>query len=285
MNTLPQAPPPPQQMNVQTEPPKQRNVIGLIALIVAIIGAIFAVIPGALIIGWLLLPIAFILSIVSLFMRDQKRGQGISALVISIVGTIIGFFVFLAVVGSAFDQAFSEETQVATPQEDGVVDDADEVAEEAELVEEDVASEESLDGTRANPLPIGSTIVTEDWEITIDSVDLDATAQLSADSFNDAPDAGNGYILIGMTAKYVGSDPEGASPWASVKFVTSSGNTFDSLDSLVFTDDSFDSMETLYEGASTSGFKALEVPLEDIENGTLRVSPDLFADDKFFAIQ
>ena len=54
---------------------------------------------------------------------------------------------------------------------------------------------------------------------------------------------------------------------------------------MVFAGDSFDSLKTLYEGASTSGFKALEVPLDDIDNGTLRVSPDLFADDKFFAVK
>lgn len=285
MNTLPQTPPPPQPIYDQAEPPKQRNIIGLIALIVAIIGAIFAVIPGALILGWLLLPIAFILSIVSLFMKNQKRGQGIAALIVSIVGTVIGFVVFIAVVDSAFDEAFSEDTQVASPPEDSDVEDNNGAAVEAEPVEEDAASEGSGEGTRANPLPIGSTIVTEDWEVTIDSVDLDATAELSDHTFNDVPDAGNGYILVGMTATYVGDDPEGASPWATVKFVTSSGNTFDSTDSFVVADDSFDSMETLYEGASTSGYKALEVPLEDIENGTLRVSADLFADDKFFAVQ
>src|SRR6478752_7679108 len=37
--------------------PKQRNVLGIVALAVAVVGFIFACLPGALIIGWVLLPI------------------------------------------------------------------------------------------------------------------------------------------------------------------------------------------------------------------------------------
>src|SRR5690625_3535675 len=102
-----------------------RNTVGIIALITAIVGAIFAMIPGALILGWVLLPIAFILSIVALFLNDQKRGQGIAALIISIVGTLIGIFVFIAVVGSAFDDAFNEETQIQAPAGDDTVGEVD----------------------------------------------------------------------------------------------------------------------------------------------------------------
>src|SRR5690625_6532409 len=105
-----------------------RNTVGIIALITAIVGAIFAMIPGALILGWVLLPIAFILSIVALFLNDQKRGQGIAALIICIVGTLIGIFVFIAVVGSAFDDALYEENKIQVPAGDdtvGVVDQVD----------------------------------------------------------------------------------------------------------------------------------------------------------------
>src|SRR5690625_5883400 len=54
-----------------TPPPPQKNGIGLAALIVAIVGFLFACIPGALIIGWVLLPVAFILSIVGLTRSDR----------------------------------------------------------------------------------------------------------------------------------------------------------------------------------------------------------------------
>lgn len=265
---------------------QSKNTVGMIALIVAIVGTLFAVIPGAMFLGWVLLPIAFVLSIISFFMRDQKRGQGIAALIVSIVGTLIGFIVFVGVVGTAVDEAFNESTEVSVSEDEdpdtSAKDDVETVGEEGSA---DDGASHAAEGTRENPLPIGSTISTSDWEVTVNSVNLDATSELSSRPLNDAPEAGNVYIMINLTAKYVGTDPDGATPWASVEFVSAAGNTYDRLDSLLIAEDSFESLDKLYEGASTTGDIALEVPAEDLEQGTLRVSADLFSDDKFFAVQ
>ena len=83
------------------------HVLGIIALAVAVIGFIFACIPGALIVGWVLLPIAFILAIVAFFLRG-KKWPAIAALVLSVVGTIVGFLVFFTVVTTSFDDAFGQ---------------------------------------------------------------------------------------------------------------------------------------------------------------------------------
>ena len=40
---------------------KGRNTVGIVALVMAVIGFIFACVPGALIVGWILLPISFII--------------------------------------------------------------------------------------------------------------------------------------------------------------------------------------------------------------------------------
>src|SRR5690625_5382142 len=112
MSTLTETQPPQQQ-------PNSRNTVGLIALIAAIVGAVFAVIPGAFGIGVILLPMSFILSIISLFMKGQKRGQGIAALIISIVGTVIGFIVFFAVAASSAEEAFNDDLEIQNPVEDG----------------------------------------------------------------------------------------------------------------------------------------------------------------------
>lgn len=96
--------------------PKKTNVLALIAMIVAIVGFVFACIPGALIVGWILLPIAFVLSIVSLFLKGERKWMGIVGLVASVVGTIVGFVVFFTVVATAFDQSFGDpETAVTQP--------------------------------------------------------------------------------------------------------------------------------------------------------------------------
>src|SRR5699024_2284731 len=80
----------PHPQNTSHPGKKQRNIVGLIALIVVVVGFIFACIPGALIVGWILLPISFILSIVGLAMSGKTKGTSISALIVSIVGFIVG---------------------------------------------------------------------------------------------------------------------------------------------------------------------------------------------------
>src|SRR5690554_1611410 len=101
MNQSPTPPEPPVGA-VQTNPvpsnaEPQKNTIGLVALIASIVGFIFACIPGALIVGWILLPISFILAIVALAQKGKKKGMGVTALILSVVGTIVGMIVFFVV--------------------------------------------------------------------------------------------------------------------------------------------------------------------------------------------
>lgn len=273
------------QTQPHQQPPKARNTVGIIALIAAIVGAIFAVIPGALILGWILLPIAFVLSIVSLFMKNQKRGQGIAALIISIVGTIVGMIVFIGVVGSAFDDAFSDETQIQSPTDGDEMQEFEDVTVDEEPADP-VASGDAQEGTRTNPLAIGASISNSEWDVTVNSVDLDATDVILAENtFNEAPADGNVYLMVEVSATYTGTNPEGDTPWVTVEYVSAGGNSFASHDSMVVTPNSFDSLETLYEGASTTGNISIEVPEDEIADGTLKVSPGLFGDPVFFAVQ
>ena len=274
------------EMRPPAQERKSRNTLGLIALITAIVGVVFAVIPGAMIIGWILLPIAFVLAIISLFMKDQKRGQGIAALIISIVGTVIGFLVFFVVMASSVDEAFNDDVQVEAPASDGnEAAEQDETPAEADEQNNDETSAE--EGTRDNPLPLGSAIRSDDWEVTLNSVDLNATdAVLSENPFNDEPEEGNGYITANVTATYLGDDPAGETPaGVRVEYVSASGNSFDTTASMVIVPDAFNRSETLYEGASTTGNLGVEVPLEDIENGQILVSPSMFGDGVFFELQ
>jgi hypothetical protein len=73
----------------RAEEPAGTNVLGIIALAVAVVGFIFACIPFVQVVGWVLLPIALVLSIVALFLKGRKW-PAITALVISILGFIVG---------------------------------------------------------------------------------------------------------------------------------------------------------------------------------------------------
>ncbi|WEG07715.1 DUF5067 domain-containing protein [Microbacterium horticulturae] len=102
-------PPAPEFTAPGPAPKKKPHVLSIIALIVAVIGFIFACVPGALIVGWILLPIAFVLSLVALFLKGSKW-PAITGLLLAIVGTIVGFVVFFALVANAATEAFGTET-------------------------------------------------------------------------------------------------------------------------------------------------------------------------------
>jgi energy-coupling factor transporter transmembrane protein EcfT len=257
-----------------------RNVLGIIALAAAALGFVFACIPGALILGWILLPIGFILGVVSLFLKDKAKWQGLTAIIVSVVGTIIGFIVFFAVVATSFDDAFGgSDVEVSDP-ETSVVEEDQAPAEEEAGAEEEAAAEV---GTRENPAAIGSTIEGEDWTVVINSVTAGATEQILAENqFNGAPDEGTEYLLINYTVTYTGSDPEGQMPvWVSIDYVTADGVTVNSLDKLVVAPDAMDTTSVLYEGATATGNTAIQVPSP--VDGVIAISPGMIADKVFVA--
>ena len=260
----PQQPAPPMYAQPM-QPEKTKNTLGLIALTVAVLGLILSFVKGALMAGWILLPIAFILGIVSLFLKNKKKGMGIAAIVVSVVGAVVAPIMFLAYVTDAADEALN-----APPAQIGP---------DGETIEDKGTS-------RDNPLPVGSSVESKEWSYKINSVELNGTdAVLAANTFNDAPSDGQQYMLINVTATYNGNDPEGATPFGSVAYVSADGNTFASHDTLAVAPDAFDQMTTLYEGASTTGNIAIAVPSEGIENGVLAVSPDMFSGKSFVAVQ
>jgi len=271
----------PHPQNTSHPGKKQRNIVGLIALIVAVVGFIFACIPGALIVGWILLPISFILSIVGLAMSGKTKGTSISALIVSIVGFIVGVLVFLFAVGSAFDEAFDEGASASAPDSDSSAaldNDATAATQEQEPVDDAV-------GARSNPVEMGSTISSSDWDVTVDDFDHDATdAVLSANEFNEEPSDGNSYALAEVTVTYTGE--ESGTPWADITFayVTEDGNTVNAYDTMtVAPDPDFSEINELYEGASGSGNLVFEIPQDD--DGVLRVTPGMLADDVFVATE
>ncbi|MBP3044455.1 DUF4352 domain-containing protein [Arthrobacter jiangjiafuii] len=67
-----------------------------------------------------------------------------------------------------------------------------------------------MKGTLANPYSIGEEMVDGDWAMTIDSIDLDANAEIAAtDSIISkvAPDPGNTWVILTVTWTYNGDEP------------------------------------------------------------------------------
>ncbi|MBF6426889.1 DUF4352 domain-containing protein [Nocardia cyriacigeorgica] len=257
-------------------PGKERNTLGIIAVITAVVGFLFACIPGALIVGWVLLPIAFILGIVGVCQSGKTKGTSIAAIIISVVGTVVGFVVFFAVVSDAFDDAFdTSDVSVATPAAPGQ-------ATESGAADQDTSTDQ---GTRANPYPLGSVITDGDWQVTVNSVTLNANDAVAAENpYNEAPPAGSQHLLANITVTYIGTDPQGKAPDVSVSYVTADGNTLNTYDSVTVVPDALDTISPLYEGASTTGNVAFTVPSASAAQGTLAVEPTFLSDKVFVAV-
>lgn len=256
-----------------TPPPKPgRNVLALVALITSIVGFIFACIPGALIVGWILLPISFVLAIVSLFLKGSGKGLGIAGLIISVVGTIVAVIVFFAVVATSFSNAFGDSTVVV---EDPAESSQAPAAEEEPVPSEAPAAEA---GTRENPVAVGSTISGDKWTIVINSFNPDGTAVVAeANQFNEAAPAGSHYAVVNYTVTYTGADSSYAAE-VGVDYVTASGNVVNTYDNFVILTDAI-GLDELFTGASATGSAAFVIP--DGDAGLLRVTPGMLADDIF----
>lgn len=268
----PQQMPPPMPPVDQPATPAKRNVLALVALITAAAGFIFACVPGALIVGWILLPIAFVLSIVSLFLKGRGKWMGIVGLVASIVGTIVGFVVFFTMMANVAQEAFEEEfgsgdTVVSEPADESGEDAAPAAEEETDVAE----------GTRENPYALGSTISSSDWTVVINSHTADGAEAVAANGFNDPAPAGSHYEVVNYTVTYTG-DESGMAAEVSVAFVTSAGNVVNSYDNIVLLEDGF-GMDELYNGASATGSQAFLVT--DGETALIRVRPGMFTDEVF----
>lgn len=280
------------QQAAPTPAGKQKHTLAIVAFVVAVVGFIFAVMEGAYILGWVLLPIAFILSLVALFAKDKPKKLAVAALLVSIVGTVAGFVAFMGSVGRIVEEELGGGTTVAS--QPAAVD--SEVSEPADEPGEDPAAEESEPaaaeeapapgpgwlGTRSEPLPLGSVVSNNGWDIVVNSFTADATdAVLAEFSYNDPPADGHTYALANVTITRTAEDSD-TTLGISVDYITESGNVLDRTDTIgVIGPDSL-GYEELFGGASVTGNVLFEIAEGDA--GVLRVTPGLFDDPAFVAI-
>lgn len=226
-------------------PEKQKNTVGLIAIIIAVIGFVFACIPGALIVGWILLPIGFILGIVGVCQSGKVKGTSVAAIIVAIVGTLVGFIVFFAVVTDAVDEAFSgSELSAADPNSP----------------EGSVASGDGkgTPGSRENPLPIGASVVNDEWDIVL-GAPREAGNEVSAENqFNDLPKPGMEYWIVPVTATYTGDDTGIAWVDLTIKFVGSDNKAYSDRCGVIPGD--LSDVDQVYPGGIAEGNSCITVP-------------------------
>lgn len=271
--------PPPWQPPGSETCPKRANRLGLLALAVALSGAVLACLPVVRPVGWLLLPVGFLLGVVALFGTNRKLGAAVAALGVSVAGAGVAAVVGLLTVDNSFTVDFREgfaagyaatsgqesATSVVTPAPIGTPP------------SEPVTGP----GSRVEPFPIGRSLVFDEWEVTIDAIDLDGTnAVLDSRYPVDPPDPGTRYALVTATSTYLG---DGSAHARDIRFdfVTASGVVIRSTDKHVMPPDPRHGDTELYAGGAHTGHDAIQIPQD--EGGLLRVWVDLHGPRYFVA--
>lgn len=83
------------------------HVVSIIALVVAIAGLVFVFIPAVSGFAWILVPVAFVLSIIGLFLRGAKW-PAVTGLVVSIIAAIVGIVMFVTFLIGSLGTVFDE---------------------------------------------------------------------------------------------------------------------------------------------------------------------------------
>jgi hypothetical protein len=258
--------PPPPYGQYPPAPPKGSNGLAVAGFVLGLIGLLGSWIPVLNILGLVLGVVGVILAGIGLAKSKRSgagKGLSIAGIVLGLLAVVLAILVNVVFV-SAVDEAIDEatDTSVEAP---GGGEDGDE-----------------LGTSRDNPAPLGSEITGGDWTVTINSVKT-----IDADSLDQKPAAGSTLLVVNMTATYNGDDEQGATPWATVNFVTPDGNSIDSTSgsTMFIAEDEFDSLTTVYSGASVTGDQILEVPADTWKDGVLSISPDIMSDDTFVALK
>ncbi len=272
---------------------EKNSMTGLVALVLAAVGFVFACIPGIMIVGWILLSIALILGIVAQVQKGKKT-FGIAAIVLVIVGTLTSAIIVVAIGdavigGTGNDAPPTISSQTDDKEEDPLPEDDthldDPAGEDPSGNDSDSGNPSDATGTRSDPYSIGDLIVGSEWEVVVNSVNLDANQVIAeTNQFNDSPTPGHKYILVNLTVKYLGGEMESTYDGAvSLAFVTDGGQVINSWDAIVVPPEPAFGMTELYEGGKSTGNEALLIP-ED-EAGLLRISPGFMGDDVFVKIK
>ncbi|QOD43702.1 DUF4352 domain-containing protein [Clavibacter zhangzhiyongii] len=130
--------------------PKQKNTIGLIALILAGIGFLFGVIPPLSGLAWIFFIPAIVLAIIGLTRKGQAKGTSISALILAVVGWIVAIIVASVTILGAVGTAIEES------------DTAPSAASEASEAAEAPAAEAPAEEEGVQEAAIGDTVTTGD---------------------------------------------------------------------------------------------------------------------------
>lgn len=266
-------------------PNKELNVVGIVALCVAVLGILASFFRIALFASWMLLIPALLLGIVALFLRNKSIAPALIAVLVAICGIVVASVMTILAVSDEFEESATDESDPATSATVPPKTDAETYTTVERTPEKSIASNEP-GGSREHPLPLGSTLQTSKWDVTINSVDFHATDKVLAENdSNEVPASDETYIMVNATVKYKGDDPEGATPEVVMEYVTPQGTAVDGWHNIALAPDDLDILPTIYKDGTASGNLAYLVPATNVEDGVLAINPDTDSAKRFVKVK
>lgn len=266
----------PQPAPVRVQEP--RNGFGITALVLALVGFVFGMIPFTGFIALILGAIAVLFGFIG--WGRARRGTATNKKM-SAIGAFLGVGVValgvwgLTVVFGAFEE-LDEELSNADD-----VDAADSGSSGNE--EEQAEAEDAEHGSRDDPLDVGTTIEMGEWSLAVTEITPDATeVVMTENEFNEPPADGRQFVVFQVDATYNGD--ESGTAWLDFGWavVGSSGNTFggDSMDDHCgVIPNPLDETGETYSGGDVSGNVCVSAPSDQLDGGSIRVEDSFSLDD------
>lgn len=236
--------------------------LGIAALVVAIVALVLCWVPiinnFAAFLGF----VALVLGIISLVIaakRNGSKGLGIASTIIAVVAIVLVF-----VTQAAYVAAIDEISTAVEDSKDG------EVSAPAEVVEKAADS--------AQVLVLGKAATVGPYEVTVKSVDLNATETIqAANSYNEK--ASGQYVVADLDVTYEG-DEEGDA-WIDLmpELVGSDASIYDTSTCMATLEKPATDAPTLTNGGSASYQVCFDVPKKALDEPTMRVKETISFDD------
>ncbi|MFJ4999399.1 DUF2510 domain-containing protein [Microbacterium sp. NPDC088619] len=164
--------------------PSGPSILGLVGLGLAALGTILSCIPVIFWLGWLLLGVGFIVSLISLFLKG-KKWPGISGLILSVIGAIIAVVMFFVIVFATVSEAVRDLPTAPPSSDTGTGTETDPGTEEG------TGTPEVAEGEMGSPVPITQMSATS--EVTIHS------ATWATSDGSSIPSTNGGYVILDVT--------------------------------------------------------------------------------------
>ena len=136
-------------------------------------------------------------------------------------------------------------------------------------------------GSRNNPISLGKSVVVNNWKVQVESVNKDALKVVRAsDPYSASPASNERYVLLKISATYIGEESGEPSSDLRFKIVGSKGNTFSK--SCGYSSDTFDNNGETFPDATVAGSLCFTVDANQISGATVSVQGDYSTEDRKF---